>query len=137
MGAFLYADRILYNQLCPGCRPFNFAGKRMPWLSIPSLLLVAACVAMCYLLVKHGVKAEAPVISLHLLKQRYFLIPALFNFLFNAYSVLNATFLMLFVQKVMNSSALLSSTVTLPNAIAVIALAFIRQEDIVGKKKES
>ncbi|MFV0362343.1 MAG: MFS transporter [Suipraeoptans sp.] len=116
---------LLTITVAPFVIVLNFGGSLFGWISPITFACIALVIVGGILLVKRETKIEQPAIMLGVLKNRNVAITAVFSFLFNAYSVLAAGFVVLFGQTVLQTSATISGTLMLPQTIVSLILPLV------------
>ena len=100
----------------------NLAGKVFPWASPTTLALAAVMVIATIMLTRRETRIDQPAFAIGALKNKYVLLCSIIIFLFSAYSVLTAGFLVYFAQAVLQTSATSGSTLLLPQTLVSIVL---------------
>lgn len=127
-GLMLLAGAVITFVLWTG---LSGAGKPLAWFG-PGLLLPVATILCAFLLVKHTGKTERPAVPLHIFKNGRFRVAFFSNMMLVAFSTCASGYLVNYLLYVMQKSATLSSTSTMPMTI-VIAIAGLFIGNILAK----
>lgn len=99
----------------------GLSGKLFPWLS-PGLLLLAAVVLFGYLLVHHSNRIANPTVPLRVFQYKRFRTAFFSNCCVVVFSTCASGYLLNYLLYVMNTSATLGSTTTIPSTIVITVL---------------
>ena len=99
----------------------GISGSLIPWLSW-GLLLPAAVVVFAVLLVRHSKKVENPTVPLRMFRHKRFRTAFFSNCCVVVFSTCAAGYLLNYLLYVMNTSATLGSTTTIPSTIMITIL---------------
>lgn len=116
MGLLYLAGAVMSFVLWTG---LSGNGKPLAWVG-PGLLLPVATILCVILLVRNNAKIERPTVPLHVFKNVRFRIAFFSNMMLVAFSTCASGFLVNYLLYVMNKSATLSSTSTLPMTIVIV-----------------
>ena len=112
----------------------SMGGKQFPWLSLATLLLAATAAVCLLLLIRFERKAPAPIVPLHLFKDRLFQL-ALAIALVSAISTCCINYLPSFYQQIMGMSPTLSGLAVAPRQIGTI-LTSLALGQYLGRTRE-
>lgn len=127
-GLLLLAGAVVTFVLWTG---LSGEGKPLAWVG-PGLLLPVGTLACVFLLVKHTGKTEHPAVPLHIFKNGRFRVAFFSNMMLVAFSTCASGYLVNYLLYVMQQSATMSSTSTVPMTI-VIAIAGLFIGNILAK----
>lgn len=108
--------------LVPFIAILNLGGKMFPWASPLTLVLAVVMVVSAVMLIRRETSIPQPAFAIGAMKNKMVLLCSLIVFLFAAYSVLTAGFLVYFAQAVLRTSATSGSTLLLPQTLVSIVL---------------
>ena len=97
----------------------SMGGKQFPWLSLTTLILLAVCGVSLFLLIRFEKRAPAPIVPLHLFKDKLFQL-GLAIALISAISTCCINYLPSFYQQIMGMSPTLSGVAVAPRQIGTI-----------------
>lgn len=127
-GLLLLAGAVISFVLWTG---LSGEGKPLAWVG-PGLALPVITLACIILLVKHNGKTQTPAVPLHIFKNGRFRVAFFCNMMLVAFSTCASGYLVNYLLYVMQKSATLSSTSTMPMTI-VIAIAGLFIGNILAK----
>ncbi len=108
---------LLVASLCSLVAYLNFGNVMFPRASALGITLLVVGIMGLVFLVAYEYRADNPVISVRLFSYREFRIAWICHLLFTMYVVTASAYLVLFAQQVMNVSATVSSTLSMPQTI--------------------
>lgn len=114
---------LLVVSLCSIVAYLNFGNVMFERKSALGITLLAVGIIGLFALVIYEYRAENPVISVRLFRYREFRVAWICHLLFTMYVVTASAYIVLFSQQVMNVSATVSSTLSMPQTICSAVLS--------------
>jgi MFS family permease len=118
---------IILVVVCVSCIIFflTLGGKLFEWLSPQGLVLLFIGIVSLFLLIRIETRHENPSVAIYLFKKKRFLAAFLCAFCLSVFGVAIAAYGYVYTQQIMQVSATVSSTTTIPMTIAQVLFGFV------------